>query len=82
VSLAEALSLADEVKPQHRASLDKLHGSAAGDFSAGVTTLAKSYSEIGDAISEMQTRIERIAVDVHFLKDFTPNSPIRRAFHS
>jgi hypothetical protein len=79
MTLHEALAIAAQVKPQHRQPLDKLQGSTtAGDLSGGVTALSKSYAAMGDSLSGVTAQLQKIAADVEFLQNFTPDAPIRR----
>jgi hypothetical protein len=76
----EALAIAARAKPQHRQPFDKLHSTrtAAADLSAGVTALSKSHDAMGNGLSGMTAQLAKMAADVEFLQNFTPNSPIRR----
>jgi hypothetical protein len=78
----QAIAFANQIKrPQQRQPLDKLQGNrtAAAELSAGVTALAKRYSDLGDSLSKMKTRIDQLEADVEYLQTtFTPGSPIRR----
>ena len=79
MTLADALKIAEQVKPKHRQPLDKLQGSTtAGQLSADVTALSKSYAAMSNNLAGMTAQLAKIAADVEYLENFTPNSPIRR----
>jgi hypothetical protein len=79
MTLADALKIAEQAKPQHRQPFNKLQGSTtAADLTTGVTALSKSYGAMGNSLSGMTTQLAKLAADVEYLENFTPNSPIRR----
>ena len=81
MTLKEALAIAAQAKPQHRRPLDKLQAgptTTAADVSSGVTALSKRYETMGNSLSGMTAQLNKIAADVEFLQNFTPNAPIRR----
>jgi len=79
MTLQEALAIAEQAKPQHRQPFNRLQGTTtAADLTTGVTALSKSYAAMGNSLSGMTMRLAKIAADVEYLENFTPNAPIRR----
>jgi hypothetical protein len=75
----EAIALANRIKPEHRQPFNKLQGSTTADqLSAQTDALSKSYAAMGNSLSGMTEQLSKIAADVEYLENFTPNSPIRR----
>lgn len=62
-----------------RRRFDKLQrDDALTKFSVGVADLSKNYDVMGSTVNDMQKRLDQAAVDIEYLENFTPNSPIRR----
>jgi hypothetical protein len=79
MTLADALKIAEQAKPKHQQPFNKLQGTTtAADLTTGVTALSKSYAAMGNSLSGMTAQLQKIAADVEYLENFTPNSPIRR----
>ena len=84
MTLQEALAIAARAKPKppKRIAFDKLAGSdALAKHVAGVTALVKSFDVMGGTLAMAQGQLAKVAADVEYIENFTPNSPIRR-FHS
>lgn len=64
MKLQEALAIAAQVKPTRRASLDKLQGSAAGDFSARAEALSKRFDELSDDIADIRKSLAQMTADI------------------
>lgn len=78
----QAIDLANQAKRHPHQRLDKLRATtSAADLAAGVTALAKSYSDLGASLSRMQKRLDHLEDAVAYLRDFDPGQPLRR-FHS
>jgi len=79
MTIEQAIAIANQTKPTHRASLDKLQcGDALGQHVAGVTALSKRFGELGADVLGMQKRLDQIRADL----DHVENNPgAKRVIH-
>ena len=64
MTTAEAIAIAAQAKPTQRQPLDKLQGSAAGDFSARAEALSKRFDELSGDIAGIRKSLEQMRADL------------------